>query len=256
MVLESKPTILCIDDEQDVLDSLTDVFMDEYNVRTTLSGKEALEIIGSEEICVVITDQRMPDMEGTEVLERITALGSKSKKVLLTGYSDINAAIDAINKGSVDKYFSKPWDNDVLFTEIGKLAKDYSTDLFLDKILQEGIAMKSTSSKSKLFEEFLESYPYGICLIKSGEIEYLNRKARGILNDEDMKSSLKKPYEDIFLLSASDKAWFEEKYRRNDFSPYKMEVKTSDGTSSTVQGILTFLAPDGSPSELKGIVFW
>ena len=81
--------------------------MDTYTVLTAAGGGEALKIFNEKDIALVITDQRMPEMEGTELLARINEAKPACKKILLTGYADINAAVDAINMGSVDKYFSK-----------------------------------------------------------------------------------------------------------------------------------------------------
>ena len=111
MAGDKKLSILCVDDEKDIVDSLFDTFMDDYDVKTALSGEEALKIFDEEDIAVIITDQRMPEMEGTELLALINEKKPYCKKILLTGYADVNAAVDAINKGSVDKYFSKPWDD-------------------------------------------------------------------------------------------------------------------------------------------------
>ncbi len=122
----AKLTILCVDDEQDIVNSLYDTFMSKYNVLTALNGADALDIFDKENITLIITDQRMPGMTGSELLAKINESKPLCKKILLTGYSDINAAIDAINNGAVDKYFSKPWDEDELVRTVDTLIMKYN----------------------------------------------------------------------------------------------------------------------------------
>ncbi len=129
---KKKLTILCIDDEQYILDSLTDLLMDDFIVKTTTSGKEAIDILGKEKIAVVITDQRMPDTEGTDILEEISKKKYHCKRILLTGYSDIDAAIKAVNFGNLDRYILKPWDNDELLLIIKQLCDEYTMEEFFN----------------------------------------------------------------------------------------------------------------------------
>ena len=126
MVEKKKSTLLAVDDEQHIVDSLYDTFMDKYNVLTALSGAEALDIFNKADIALVITDQRMPGMTGSELLARINKLKPVCQKILLTGYADINAAIDAINNGAVNKYIAKPWDDDELLQTVDHLITKYN----------------------------------------------------------------------------------------------------------------------------------
>lgn len=109
--------ILFVDDEPNVLRSLQRLFVDEDRIRvfTALSGKEGLEIVKNNDIAVIVSDQRMPEMGGAEFLEKSKRISPDSIRIILTGYADINAAISAINKGGVHRYFAKPWnDNDIV----------------------------------------------------------------------------------------------------------------------------------------------
>jgi signal transduction histidine kinase len=109
-----KYSILIVDDEPDILASLTDVFMDSYNVYRANSAKEALAILQDNKIDLIISDQRMPETTGVELFAQVDARFPEIGKVLLSGYSDITATIEAINRGHIDKYISKPWDEKVL----------------------------------------------------------------------------------------------------------------------------------------------
>lgn len=107
-------TILYVDDESDNLVSFKAVFRRQYNILTAQSAKEALDILSREAVSLVISDQRMPKMTGVELFEQIKDLYPDTIRMVLTGYSDMQAIIDAINKGNVYQYVSKPWQADEL----------------------------------------------------------------------------------------------------------------------------------------------
>lgn len=256
---ESKRTILCVDDEQDVVDTLFDTFMEIYNVKTAINGKEALKIFDEEDISLVISDQRMPEMEGTELLAKINEKKSICKKILLTGYADINAAIDAINLGSVDRYFSKPWDDEELVNAAEDLLAMYKTDEFLAKVINDAKGMKKDAERAKrtpdFFERFLDCYLSGVCLVGEGDnIEYLNQKGREIMKCEDLGEIKGKDYKDIFLINEINKKGFQEKYVKKDLSPDTLDVKLGDGSPARVQASLTFTMGE-SGVQVCGIVF-
>ncbi|MBF0318997.1 MAG: response regulator [Nitrospirae bacterium] len=107
-----KQSILIVDDERDILEALADTFMDDYVVHKANSAADAMVILENNHVDLILTDQRMPVVTGTELLANVDAQYPHVAKILLTGYSDIAATVDAINKGNVDKYMTKPWDND------------------------------------------------------------------------------------------------------------------------------------------------
>lgn len=107
-----KQTILCIDDEIDNLDALERLFRSKYKVLRATSGPEALQVLDQHraEVAVIITDQRMPQMTGVEFLERSLAISPDSIRILLTGYTDMESIVSAINAGQIYRYINKPWD--------------------------------------------------------------------------------------------------------------------------------------------------
>lgn len=111
-------SVLYVDDEENNLLAFKAAFRREFHVITAISGAEALEKLKEHEIQVIITDQRMPGMSGVEFLQKVIPDYPDPIRILLTGYSDINAVIDAINKGEVYRYLTKPWDNEFLKTTI------------------------------------------------------------------------------------------------------------------------------------------
>jgi response regulator RpfG family c-di-GMP phosphodiesterase len=111
-------TVLFVDDEENVLRSLRRLALEEdFDVITAPSGPEGLEVLAKTSVAVIVSDQRMPGMSGAEFLERAKDISPDSVRIVLTGYADITAAIDAINKGGAYRYITKPWnDSDLLLT--------------------------------------------------------------------------------------------------------------------------------------------
>lgn len=109
-----KITILYVDDELNNLISFKAVFRLKYNVFTAISGEEAIKILNTKTINIIITDQRMPQMTGVEFLESILDEFPDPIRILLTGYADMSAVVDAINKGKIFHYLTKPWNEEEL----------------------------------------------------------------------------------------------------------------------------------------------
>ena len=107
-------TILVVDDEPDVVQSVKDLLRLDYNVLGTIHADEAVKLMQENEVDVVMTDQRMPDMTGVELLSKIKGPYPEATRLLFTGYADIRAVIEAINQGNVYRYITKPWDPDEL----------------------------------------------------------------------------------------------------------------------------------------------
>lgn len=113
---EVSATVLFVDDEANVLSSLKRLFRPVgYRIFTAESGTQGLEIMARETVDVVVSDMRMPEMNGAQFLQQVYAKWPETMRILLTGYAEIGATIDAINKGHIYRYISKPWeDNDIL----------------------------------------------------------------------------------------------------------------------------------------------
>jgi len=111
----SKPKILVIDDEPDNLDLLYRTFYREYKVLRAESGPEAIEVLEREgEVAVIVSDQRMPMMSGTELLSQMVIKYPDTMRIILTGYTDVEDLVEAINSSKVFKYVTKPWDEENL----------------------------------------------------------------------------------------------------------------------------------------------
>ncbi|MBI5007257.1 MAG: response regulator [Nitrosomonadales bacterium] len=114
----SPATLLFVDDEANVLSSLKRLFRPHgYRIFTAESGAQALEIMRHETVDLVVSDMRMPEMNGAQFLQKVNEGWPDTVRILLTGYAEIEATIDAINKGHIYRYISKPWeDNDIVLS--------------------------------------------------------------------------------------------------------------------------------------------
>jgi len=114
--------ILFVDDEVPILKSLNRLFMDtQYEIFTAESGQEALDILAIEKIDLVITDMRMPVMDGCQLLEKVKELYPSSLRIILSGYSDKKTILDALQKNIAKLYILKPWENDKLILLVDQL---------------------------------------------------------------------------------------------------------------------------------------
>lgn len=121
--------ILFVDDEENVLKSLKRLFMDEesFEIFTATSGEAGLKVISDNtDIALIVSDQRMPQMPGIEFLEKSREIVPDAIRILLTGYADGQAAIDAINKAAAHSYISKPWDDSELLSIIRASVSRYA----------------------------------------------------------------------------------------------------------------------------------
>jgi DNA-binding NtrC family response regulator len=117
--------ILIVDDEEEILHSLRGLLRMEFVVHTAQSGPEALRILEQQPIQIVLSDQRMPEMAGVELLSRARGERPGAVRVLFTGYADVRSVIDAINRGQIFRYLTKPWNPDELLSVLREARAEY-----------------------------------------------------------------------------------------------------------------------------------
>ncbi len=121
-----KLKILVVDDEPDNLDLLYRTFRRDFHVLKADSGMNALQMLAAEgEVAVIISDQRMPEMKGTEFLSKTVPQFPDTVRIILTGFTDIEDLVEAINAGQVYKYITKPWDPGELKAVVQRAAETY-----------------------------------------------------------------------------------------------------------------------------------
>lgn len=128
MALKYQHSILLLDDEKSITNALTRLFHRErYRILTATSGDEALELMKKQErpFSLIISDQRMPGMNGARFLEEARKISPNTIRFLLTGYSDIDALVDAVNKGEIHRYLSKPWNDSDLLIQVRQSLEQY-----------------------------------------------------------------------------------------------------------------------------------
>ncbi len=119
-----QPRILIVDDEEAILETMTFTFMDRYEVLTTSDPTTAMSILEENQpVAVVITDQRMPGMTGVELLREVYARFPDTVRIILTGFADSDATIQAINDGHIYGYINKPWEQEELKTIVRRASE-------------------------------------------------------------------------------------------------------------------------------------
>jgi response regulator RpfG family c-di-GMP phosphodiesterase len=117
--------LLIVDDELPNLRLLERLFRRDYSCLTASSGAEAIKLLEQHDVAVVITDQRMPEMTGIELLRQTADLRPHMVRILLTGYMDVEALVEAVNSGLVNTYLSKPWNNEDLKRRLVRAIEHY-----------------------------------------------------------------------------------------------------------------------------------
>ena len=120
-----EPTLLLLDDEQNILRALARVLRREgYKILTATSAKDAFALLATHEVQVILSDQRMPEMNGTEFLSRVKEIYPDTVRLVLSGYTDLNSVTDAINRGAIYKFLTKPWDDVQLRLDIAQAFRE------------------------------------------------------------------------------------------------------------------------------------
>ena len=140
-----KISILYVDDEENNLFSFKATFRIKYQVFTAISGAEALKILETKPVQIIITDQRMPEMTGVEFLEKVLEKYPDPMRILLTGYADMAAVVDAVNKGKIFHYLAKPWNEEELDMTILR-----AYDKYLEKVELKDMNQKLAGSNDQL----------------------------------------------------------------------------------------------------------
>jgi diguanylate cyclase (GGDEF)-like protein len=160
-------TLLLVDDEADIISALARVLRkDGYRILSASSGKEGLALLAQHEVGVIISDQRMPEMSGVEFLTRVKELYPHTIRIVLSGYADLDAVMDAINRGAIYKFFAKPWDNETLRAEVLEAFRHHELAWEKETLLQEIQAANDLLARVNL--ELAEVVAY-----KDSQIEHI-----------------------------------------------------------------------------------
>ena len=174
MTEPSRPRILVVDDEEAILETMTFTFEDEYEVYTSRDARRALELIDEKApITVVLTDQRMPNMSGVEFLTEVCRRHPATMRIILTGFADMNAIIEAINDGHVYAYISKPWEPDHLKQVMKQAVSHYELSVENERLLTD------LKHANVYLEAVMDELDIGALAVDvEGVIRAVNRPAR------------------------------------------------------------------------------
>lgn len=148
-----KSVVLYIDDDLENLKSFKYQFQAHYKIITATSPEEGYEVLKNNEIEVIIADQRMPNMTGTEFFQKILHEYPIPARLVLTGYSDINAVIEGINKGKIFHYLQKPWKEEEIKMVINNAINTVLLTRKNERLLQE---LHSANNELRKYQEHLE----------------------------------------------------------------------------------------------------
>jgi FixJ family two-component response regulator len=171
------PRILVVDDEEAILETMTFTFEGEYEVFTSSDARRALEILDEKSpVAVVLTDQRMPNMSGVELLAEVCRRHPNTVRMILTGFADLDAIIEAINDGHVYAYITKPWEPDQLKHVMKQAVERYRLTVENERLLAH------LQQANVFLEGVMDELDVGaIALDAAGVVRAANRPARDYL---------------------------------------------------------------------------
>jgi YesN/AraC family two-component response regulator len=145
-------TILCVDDEENILSSLRRLLRGEdYRIMTAASSMEGLKVLEENDVQLIISDQRMPGMSGTEFFAVVRERFPEAIRIILSGYTDVDAITESINKGHIYKLLLKPWDDQRLKLEVKQALEYYelkhANKLLYEKVLEKNNELKNMNEK-------------------------------------------------------------------------------------------------------------
>jgi FixJ family two-component response regulator len=177
MTNSSPPRILVVDDEEAILETMLFTFMDDYEVLTTTDVRKALEMLDAQApVAVIITDQRMPEMTGVELLARVVQSHPETVRIMLTGFADTEATIKAINDGHVYAYVNKPWEPDELKQVVRRAVEHHELARENTRLVSELLG------SNRFLEAVMDRLDTGaIAMDAEGVVRAANRPARTYL---------------------------------------------------------------------------
>jgi CheY-like chemotaxis protein len=177
MTGSTRPRILVVDDEDAILETMTFTFQDDYEVHTSNDPRAALGILDDEDpFAAVLTDQRMPNMDGVEFLSEVCKRHPATVRIILTGFSDMQAIIQAINDGHVYAYITKPWEPEHLKQVMRQAIEHYELAVENERLV-EGLRRANV-----FLEAVMDQLDTGALAVDAkGVVQAVNRPVRKYL---------------------------------------------------------------------------
>ncbi len=197
--------ILCVDDESNVLRTLERLFFEEeYSIITAGSGAEGLKRLEQEQFQIIISDYRMPEMNGVDFFREVRRKWPETVRIVLSGYADVASIVSAINEGEIYKFIPKPWNDDELIVTVANAVEKYNleqenkklTVLLIDKnreleefnekleslVIEKTTDLRLQNTVLELSQKILDVLPIGIAGVDNeGTIVQINDFAQKVL---------------------------------------------------------------------------
>jgi len=176
--------ILIVDDQVEILNTLKRTFKKDYSVFTASGGEEALKIIAENEIAVILSDQRMPEMDGVVFLKKVMQIQPEAIRILITGYADVEASINAVNEAQIYQYISKPFEPDELKLVVKGAFERYNLTR-KNKELQAKLIVQNDSLKKEnvvLKQQFSDQLDLGNFIGTSAPMQRVFKLIKKVMN--------------------------------------------------------------------------
>ena len=269
--------LLLVDDEPNILSALKRLLRrDGYKIVTAESGAEALEILKTQEFGVIVSDQRMPQMTGSEFLSQVKELYPHTLRIMLSGYTDLDSVTEAINKGAIYRFLTKPWQDDLLRENIQKAFNTHelseenrrlSDELSeINEVLESRVEEKTRELRRnmvllELSREVLQNMPVAVLVFDpTGMIVVANREAHELcksssLIGQSVNQALPADLAEKLALDLSTDEFIDERIAAENGTEYlihyEMIVAANGvkGSALTIQSIRNGLCQDRSRME-------
>lgn len=185
---DKKYTLLFVDDEKRILNALRSIFRRKYTVFIATSGSEALSILATQKVDVIVSDQRMPNMLGNELLATVHRLYPKIMRLLLTGFVDKEAIIKTINEGEIYRFINKPWNNDDIQKTVAEAARasHYYSQQLLDRRRLDNTQNIPKQDDANVNHDALPEQMSGNSIVMMGSNQELRNQVRHICRMSDV----------------------------------------------------------------------
>ncbi len=197
------PVVLCVDDEPSILKALRRVFLDEsVELLIAGSGEEGLEVVREHDVNVVLSDFRMPVMDGVQFLSQVKSIQPESMRIVLSGFADINLIVTALNEGEIYRFIPKPWNDKELRDIVDKALQHQQVNVenrrlaeelrgfnveLEQKVLQRTRELTESNRCLRFARVILELLPMPVIGVNSARVVvFANAQARDILDDPDL----------------------------------------------------------------------
>ncbi|MGH7162388.1 MAG: response regulator [Planctomycetota bacterium] len=211
---DRRPTLLCVDDEASIRSALRRVFLEEdWEVLFAKDGADGLEVFKGADVDLVLSDFRMPGMDGIEFLKRVKEIKSDCVRIVLSGYADINLIVNALNEGEIYRFLQKPWNDEDLLHNLRKALEHHrlgrenrrlaqelrELNAMLEKKVEERTReLMEKNGSLRVAQRILEVMPMPILGVDPRRhVVYANAKARALL-DPDGKGLVGAPAPALF----------------------------------------------------------